>query len=100
MLDFKRLEVILLDGKTVFPTCVAIEILCLNGTVEVDGFLLLKALSLLFELSYSYALSVVQVFCCLTVSLCPHLLVRLCSSVWDRKKAILKNRLQKQKLRG
>lgn len=85
----KRLEIILLCGKEFFPTCVAVEILCLNGTVEVREFLLLKALSLLCVLNL-HLKSVVQVFC-LRAPSCPHLL-----SV-GQKEVTPKSGLQKQK---
>lgn len=45
-----------------FPTCVAVEIIFLNGTVEEDESLLLKPSSLLFELNLHLML-VMQVFC-------------------------------------
>ena len=86
--------------KNVFPTCVAVKILCLNGTVEVDEFLLLKALSLLFELNL-HLMSVMQVFCLLSygIFMSPPVRMALQRSV-GQKKVIFKNRLQKQKLKG
>lgn len=101
VLDFKRdWKSFSYVGKQFFPACVAAEILCLNRTVEVDEFLLLKALSLFFELNLHLML-VMQVFC---LSILGHLHVPTCScgsaAQRGKKKVIPKNRLQKQKLKG
>lgn len=86
VLDFRRgwKSFSYVEKNPIFSTCIALEFLCLNRTVEINEFLLLKELSLLFELNL-HLLSVMQVFCLLRASSCPHLCVQLCVSVWDRK---------------